>query len=48
MVGGARGFGYDFFLFGIGQLPLVSYALIELGPVFAGPDYFNPASNYRP
>ena len=45
MLGGTRGFGYHFILFGIGYLPLLSDALIELGPVFAGP--FSSA-NYWP
>lgn len=37
MRGGTREFGYDFILLWIGQLPVLSRALIKSGPVFAGP-----------
>jgi hypothetical protein len=42
MRGGSCGFGYDFVLFGIGQLSILSHPLIELGPVFAGPFFIGP------
>jgi len=40
MLGGAREFGYDFILLGIGQLPVVSFALMEFGAGVRRPRLF--------